>query len=46
MTKKNLINRKNLNAKQKIITVVDVKTANIIINKMHAQQNEKRSKLL
>ena len=46
MTKKNLINRKNLNAKQKIITVVDVKTTNIIINKMHAQQKEKRSKLL
>ena len=46
MTKKNLINRKNLNAKQKIITVVDVKTTNIIINKMYAQQKEKRSKLL
>lgn len=37
--------RKHLNAKQKI-TVIDVKVANIIVDRINAQQKENRLKLL
>ena len=46
MTKKNLKSRKHLNAKQKIITVIDVKVANIVVDQINAQQKENRLKLL